>query len=439
MPTVTEEKDRSEIIVLQEIPVFEMISKSESGTAVHKLNKYDPKAKSQATSPFIMLLFVAALVAIGYFVAGKGLLNSEDAFLPTTLAVPKDRATNYNVRVLPASLNDEELSSLSKESFSYLAMIDAGSSGCRAHVYRYGKLGTITGPLYILPQHVSKKIKPGLSSFAKNPHDAGPSLQQLVDFVKEQVPEAFQATTPIWLKATAGLRMVASNERDAILSSVRQFLGNKEHSPFIFRSSYASVISGSEEGGFGWIAYNYLKKIIGPKATALGTAPYAVVEMGGASTQVTQVARTPEEVAQIPNNYRFDFTIEGEKFVLYTHSYLGFGAEAARESLNKYFIANTKHHDISPIAEPGSSGIKIKDTCLNAGYVRAEKEVRKNTYAGPDGLYTVTGAATSGNACLASLQTLFQPVDTISDKCICCHVSMSKSIGNVACRLCIDL
>ena len=24
-------------------------------------------------------------------------------------------------------------------------------------------------------------------------------------------------------------------------------------------------ISGNEEGGFGWIAFNYLKKIIGPK------------------------------------------------------------------------------------------------------------------------------------------------------------------------------
>lgn len=28
---------------------------------------------------------------------------------------------------------------------------------------------------------------------------------------------------------------------------------------------HAFSISGNEEGGFGWIAFNYLKKIIGPK------------------------------------------------------------------------------------------------------------------------------------------------------------------------------
>ena len=33
------------------------------------------------------------------------------------------------------------------------------------------------GPLYVLPQPESKKVKPGLSSFAKNPADAGASLQ----------------------------------------------------------------------------------------------------------------------------------------------------------------------------------------------------------------------------------------------------------------------
>ena len=74
-----------------------------------------------------------------------------------------------------------------KDTFSYLAMIDAGSSGCRAHVYRYGKLGSIDGPLYILPQHVSKKVKPGLSSFASAPDNAGNSLAGLVDFIKSEV------------------------------------------------------------------------------------------------------------------------------------------------------------------------------------------------------------------------------------------------------------
>jgi len=59
-------------------------------------------------------------------------------------------------------------------------MIDAGSSGCRAHVFKYGRLENENGPIYILPQHESLKVKPGLSSFKKNPSDAGPSLQGLL-------------------------------------------------------------------------------------------------------------------------------------------------------------------------------------------------------------------------------------------------------------------
>jgi Golgi nucleoside diphosphatase len=98
-----------------------------------------------------------------------------------------DRAGNYNVKIFSSLQNDKELNELNAASFSYLAMIDAGSSGCRAHVYRYGKLDSISGPLYILPQHESYKVKPGLSSFASNPTNAGESLQGLVEFLKKEV------------------------------------------------------------------------------------------------------------------------------------------------------------------------------------------------------------------------------------------------------------
>ena len=163
-----------------------------------------------------------------------------------SLVALSDRSETYKVKVIPNSLDDKALNLLPKETFSYLAMIDAGSSGCRAHVYRYGKLGAIDGPLYILPQHVSKKVKPGLSSFATNPKSAGESLTGLVAFIKEQVPEVDWSITPIWLKATAGLRMLPSEQSNEVISSVAEFLSNKEKSPFLFRTSWAKIISGSK-------------------------------------------------------------------------------------------------------------------------------------------------------------------------------------------------
>jgi Golgi nucleoside diphosphatase len=409
-------KNQSSLEMLSKTPSSSsmMLSKSDS---FHE-RKYNPKmdGKSSGISKTLAIICgIFLLGAIFYFTQtdvftmefGLSSLNSADA------------SSAYNIRVLPASLSDAGLDALPKESFSYLAMIDAGSSGCRAHVYRYGKLGTLSGPLYIIPKHDSKKVKPGLSTFAVNPGAAGASLKGLVDFVKEQVPEADWATTPIWLKATAGLRMVADKEREDILESVRNFLGDSNNSPFIFRPSYAKVIPGYEEGGFGWIAFNYLKKVIGPRKKVGSEAvdPFAVVEMGGASTQVTQIASNAADIDKIPFKYRFSFSIEGEQFVLYTYSYLGYGAEQAREKLNNYYVANTKYHEHAAIAEKGSSGTIIKDACLNTGFSRPEQTSRENFYEGPDGKFQVIGVANDEKECFQSLQALYQPENTISDKC----------------------
>jgi Golgi nucleoside diphosphatase len=109
-------------------------------------------------------------------------------------------------------------------------------------------LGQESGPLYVLPNHESLKVKPGLSSFKDSPAGAGPSLEGLVTFLKSKVPAAQWATTPIYLKATAGLRLVSDAQRNAILGSVEQYLGNKAHSPFSFHPGDAKVIPGIEEG-----------------------------------------------------------------------------------------------------------------------------------------------------------------------------------------------
>ena len=167
--------------------------------------------------------------------------------------------------------------------YSYVTMIDAGSSGCRAHVFRYGVLGTPEGPLYVLPKHDSKKVKPGLSSFNNDPASAGISLTGLVDFMKQQIPEDKWAVTPIYLKATAGLRMLNTETSDLIIASVQEFLSNPHNSPFFFEPKYAQIIPGNEEGAFSWISVNYLKHVIGP-FRPIGEVDkenaFAVVEMG---------------------------------------------------------------------------------------------------------------------------------------------------------------
>ena len=247
------------------------------------------------------------------------------------------------------------------------------------------------GALYVLPNHDSFKEKPGLSSFAANPKDAATSMVKLVEFMKSKIPEFQWSHTPVWLKATAGMRMLSPDQQVAIIQSVQQFLIDKSNSPFLFRAEWAAIIPGTNEGGFGWIAYNYLRKMIGPKRPLDDTeiTTYAVVEMGGASAQVTAMAK-PDEVKLIPDENLFSFDIAGQHYALYTHSYLGYGGEQAREKLSKNLEI---------------SGDIIKDPCLNVGYMRSRDVSRRDVFDGSSEVGVAVEGDSDEKSCLKAVKS----------------------------------
>jgi hypothetical protein len=67
--------------------------------------------------------------------------------------------------------------------------------------------------------------------------------------------------------------------------------------------------------------------------------------MGGASSQVSQLAPTPKDAEEIPRENRFTFTIDDETYHLYTHSYLGFGGEQGREGMT----SRLRSHEFSSL------------------------------------------------------------------------------------------
>lgn len=92
--------------------------------------------------------------------------------------------------------------------------------------------------------------------------------------------------TRLTLYATAGLRLLRRSTADAILESCRAVLAT---SPFQFKPEWASVLSGNHEGLYGWVAANYgsgdlMHLLSNQEEVGLG-----VVELGGASAQVTFV------------------------------------------------------------------------------------------------------------------------------------------------------
>lgn len=261
----------------------------------------------------------------------------------------------------------------------WLTVVDAGSSGCRAHVFRWR--ADAHKHVEVDPTHNNLKVKPGLSSFAASPEAAGASLKPLVDFVLSEIPEDAWASSPIYLKATAGLRMIDAGPRERILESVRDALAA---SPLSFddREAGAKVIAGVDEGGFGWMSVNYL---MGHLDGSASPGDYVgVVEMGGASAQVTQVA-----AGSTPKGYGFDFRMGANHYALYTHSYLGYGLEQARETLSHELVKK--------------GGGRVKDPCLNAGFAKTAAEKRDDVYDGPDAV-DLRGVGTDAHECRRAVE-----------------------------------
>jgi len=252
-----------------------------------------------------------------------------------------------------------------------IAVIDAGSSGSRIHVYKYKNDGS--GSKIVEADHQTLKSKPGLSSFAnENPDDAGSSLEPLLEFAKKHISTDTISSTPILLKATAGLRLVQQENPqavDTILQSVQKTL---KDSGFQFTTSDAQIISGQEEGMLGWLALNYLYDTAKKSNLRSSNKPiWSVFEMGGASVQVS-VPLDDNDSQGIPSEQILPYSspTSGEKGSMYTHSFLGFGVQSARSAVDKALLTPNEE-----------GGTKLDHPCLPTGY----------TETAPSDDHTITG------------------------------------------------
>ena len=115
--------------------------------------------------------------------------------------------------------------------YSYGVILDAGSSGTRVYVYNWknaahAREGASAAQLQSLPRIETskkwrKKVHPGVSTFGDKPEDVGPDhLAPLVDFALDIVPEDEVANTPIFLLATAGMRLLPEYQRSQVLDNI---------------------------------------------------------------------------------------------------------------------------------------------------------------------------------------------------------------------------
>ncbi len=211
------------------------------------------------------------------------------------------------------------------DTFHYAAIIDAGSSGSRIHLFQYEADKAIPA----IKDIFSESIKPGLSSYSKNPTAAGESLKQLLDdavntLQKEHVDPK---TVSVSVLATAGMRLLPTDSQQAIYDNVKNYI--QDH--YAFSIKQVATIPGQMEGLYGWLDVNYLAENFQHDTETLGS-----IDMGGASTQITFTTTDtthPED--------EMDIQVGKKSYHVFAKSFLGLGQDQSLATMNKDAAASS--------------------------------------------------------------------------------------------------
>ncbi|CAL8111350.1 unnamed protein product [Orchesella dallaii] len=212
------------------------------------------------------------------------------------------------------------------QKLTYAVVIDAGSTGTRVLGFEFHQ--SLKDNSLKLKNGIFHEVKPGLSSYADEPKVGADSLKPLLEQAKQFIPQEAWPTTPISVKATAGLRLLPKEKADAILAAVSDVIQN---SGFLTNADSVGIMDGVDEGIFSWFTVNFLLDRIGGPVTKT----VAAMDLGGGSTQIT-VASSPETQSLYPKEDIQNISLFHRQVPLYTHSYLGLGLQSVRKSVLAY-------------------------------------------------------------------------------------------------------
>lgn len=197
-----------------------------------------------------------------------------------------------------------------QQSTEHGMMIDAGSTGSRLHIYEWDARilrdskdvqEAVSGRKLSFPgteTRWTERLHPGLSDFAKYEGEEleqriADYLEPLVNFAKTILheKEAEFKRFPIFLRATAGLRILKSDDRARVINVVRKLFSNDTYCPFYFEDEQARVLSGEEESIYDWAGVNFLMGNLLEESKGSGTVlnpnkTYGALDLGGGSTQI---------------------------------------------------------------------------------------------------------------------------------------------------------
>uniref|UniRef100_A0A7S3DXE6 Uncharacterized protein n=1 Tax=Entomoneis paludosa TaxID=265537 RepID=A0A7S3DXE6_9STRA len=279
-------------------------------------------------------------------------------------------------------------------------MIDAGSTGSRLHIYEWEPrtlanrkeiTSAVSGDRISFPGTESRwtdRLRPGLDTFSsyadQQELDAAMEayLKPLFDFAKSvlHAKQADFGNYPVFLRATAGMRILPADDRARVMASVRRVLNNVQFNPFLFQNEQARTLSGEEEAIYDWAGVNFLLGDLVEQSTGAGTVvnpqkTHGALDLGGGSTQIS-FYEPHEDI--MSNLFKFQIG-QAKHWNLYAHSFLFFGMNEAIHRHQATLAAGktSKERVVDGIYDP----------CLPKG---AKSDVRSDIHLSAEGFETWT-------------------------------------------------
>lgn len=259
----------------------------------------------------------------------------------------------------------------------YGIVIDSGSSGSRIQIYKWEDqaqtLNTIqdqtilTSPPKITQEKGwTSKISPGISTYGgtgKTKKIWTDHYSKLMKFAEDIIPPDKYEETPVYVLATAGMRLLPQKKQKEILKET--CLSLQKNTRFYLPScqDFVQIIDGETEGIYGWLSLNYLMGQFDGYEKSKAHESIGFMDMGGASTQIAFVPSSQEEIEK-HNEDLSKVTLrningETQEWNVFVETWLGFGANEARK---RYLNQLINLSITNPIL-----GNEINDPCLPRG------------------------------------------------------------------------
>lgn len=304
-------------------------------------------AMSNSSLLFIIFIFVIGISLV--YIIGSTIItkhNHQERILHPRSLHEKASYADQEVQIKPSHAEPiTHQNKVNSDQLQYGIVIDCGSSGTRLFAYSWKRrhgFEDVTAD-QVLERNgrdfVIKKVEPGISSLT--PDEAVSQLEELLNYASNHIPEDAHPDTILYVLATAGLRMIPIEARTKLLRTVRREIPRK----FVFDLREVSVISGQEEGLFAWLSIN---SIMGRLCdTPDDTSPVAIMDMGGGSIQVA-IPLIDEAESEAKKNLQISTadiqTIDlscGRRHKIFIHTWLGYGANKARERYENFILKNS--------------------------------------------------------------------------------------------------